>query len=936
VGGWLLALAAPAFKEITMSATANRVKAGLSVQRLFTSSCVTAEGSIDPLDRVEWAQFDSSIKGVEGVVFAMANVTAPKKWSQLAVDIAASKYFRKAGIPETGHETSVRQLVTRVARALRLAGERQEYFASPADAQAFEDEIKFLLVTQRMAFNSPVWFNLGLREAYDLTGTSAGNWFWNAQFGSVGPTSDSYTSPQVSACFIVTVRDDLMDIAEHVKREMRVFKYGSGAGANYSDLRAAGEPLSNGGTSSGVMSFLEVYDRAAGAIKSGGTTRRAAKLVVLDVDHPDIDTFIEWKAREEDKARVLIAAGYPSDFNGEAYRTVGGQNANNSVNVSDEFMRAAIATGGMYETHYRVGGGVAARKNARETLRKIADAAWRCADPGMFYAGNINKWHTCRDTSEIRAANPCIEYVFINDSACNLASLNLVMFDNADGFDVAAFTHAARITLMAQEILVDHASYPTREIAQNSHDYRPLGLGYANLGALLMRRGLAYDSDAGRAVAAGITSLMTAVAYDTSADMAIIKGAFPAFTLNRDSAIRVMELHRSEHQRMVGIVPGMLAADVVGQVWDRVVVKTRATGLRNAQSTLIAPTGTIGLLMGCDTTGVEPDYALTKEKKLAGGGKFIILNQSVGPALARLGYSEPQRTAILDYLKQHHKLEGAPGLREEHLPVFDCAARCGDGVRAIEPMGHVRMMEVVQPFLSGAISKTVNVPADTTVDQIEALYIEGWKRGLKALAIYRQDSKGCQVLTSAGAGTDKNKRVTTTRARLPKKRRGFTQEAIVGGQKVYLRTGEYEDGTLGEIFIDMHKEGATMRSMANVFAIAISLGLQHGVPLQEFVDAFTFSNFAPNGVVTGHPNIKHASSIIDYIFRLVALEYLNRMEFAHVKPTDSKPGETSAPALPTAAVQADGKVCASCGMLATRRNGNCYVCGNCGSQTGCA
>ncbi len=714
---------------------------------------------------------------------------------------------------------------------------------------------------------------------------------------------------------------------------MRIFKYGSGAGANFSALRSAGEKLSNGGTSSGMMDFLSVFDRSAGAIKSGGTTRRAAKMVVVDVDHPDIDISIGWKAKEEDKARALIAAGYSSDFNGEAYRTIGGQNANNSVRVDDAFMQAALDNG-EYETRFRVGGGVAKRKKAKDTLRKIADAAWRCADPGIQYSTTINKWHTCRDTTEIRASNPCSEYMFIDDSACNLASVNLAHFDGPSGFDTAAFTHACRLTFIAQEILVDYASYPTREIAENSHNYRPLGLGYANLGAMLMRRGVAYDSDAGRGIAAGITSLMTAVAYEASADMAAFKGPFAQFANNRNSSIRVMEQHRAAHLRAAQTL-GAVTLLGGGEVWDRVVVKARAHGLRNAQATLLAPTGTIGLLMDCDTTGVEPEFALTKEKKLAGGGKFIIINQSVEPALAKLGYSQAQRKVIADFMAQHYKVEGAPGLKDEHLSVFDCANRCGDGVRFIEPMGHVRMMEVVQPFLSGAISKTVNMPESATVEQIERIYIEGWQRGLKALAVYRENSKGCAVLASSKKDAAPAALAPVARRRLPKKRLGFTQEAKVGGQKLYVRTGQYEDGTLGEIFIDMHKEGATMRSMTNSFAIAVSLGLQHGVPLEEFVNAFAFSNFSPNGIVQGHPNIKHASSIIDYVVRLLGLEYLNRTDLVQVKP---ETGTTPDPKMQNSMVSvvADGKVCTECGNLATRKNGTCYICDNCGTQTGCA
>lgn len=924
------------------ASTSTSTRKGIRVERAFTAQCRSAEGYVDPLDRIEWKSFDTKIVNKDGsIVFEMTGIEAPVTWSPHAVDIAASKYFRKAGVgsPE-GRETSVRQLVTRVARAVRLAGERQEYFASPEDAQAFEDEVKCLLITQRMAFNSPVWFNVGLREAYGISGAPAGNWFWNPDTNRVELTPDSYTYPQASACFIIAIQDDLMDIAKHVEREMRIFKYGSGAGSNYSNLRALDEPLSNGGTSSGMMSYLEVYDKAAGAIKSGGTTRRAAKMVVVDVEHPDCDRFIDWKVREEDKFKALVAAGYSSDFNGEAYRTISGQNANNSIRVSDVFMRAALE-GGEYETFYRVSKKVAAKKKAKDTLRKIADAAWRCADPGMQFDDNINNWHTCLDTTRQRATNPCSEFCYIDDTACNLLSLNLVLFDRpGSGFDVAAFRHATRVAFMAQEILVDYASYPTEAIARNSHAHRPLGLGFANLGALLMRRGIAYDSNQGRGIAASITSLMCGVAYETSADMAAVKGPFAAYPANERSMLRVMEGHRLAHVRLAPDMPEVALRDAAGEAWDRAIVRGRQYGYRNAQATLLAPTGTIGFLMDCDTTGVEPDYSLVKEKKLAGGGKMNLVNQSIEPALEHMGYAPPQRKLIVDHVNAQWKIEGAPGLRDEHLTVFDCAAKCGDGVRYIEPMGHIRMMEAVQPFLSGAISKTINCPEATTVEQIEALFVEGWKRGLKALAIFREGSKGCQVLTSS-------KDVTPVpakhgRERLPKKRRGFTQEAKVGGQKVYVRTGEYPDGRLGEIFIDMHKEGATMRSMANSFAIAVSLGLQHGVPLEEYVNAFVFSNFAPNGVVSDHPNIKHASSIIDYLFRMLSFEYQGRTDLVQIKPDGSPAHEVVIPLAPSrdreavARSAADARVCSSCGMLATRKGSTCYSCDNCGTQTGCA
>lgn len=892
-----------------------RDSGGVSVKRMFTVD------DVNPLDSVHYDKRNAEIKGTEGVVFSMEGIQVPATWSQLATDIVVSKYFRKAGVPETGHEVSVRQLVARVAGAIKASGLAQGYFG-PAGASVFVDELTYLLLTQRAAFNSPVWFNVGLKESYGINSRPAGNWYWNQATKSVEETDDGYTHPQASACFIQKIDDDLMDIADHVKREMRIFKYGSGAGANFSSLRARGESLSNGGSSSGMLSFLEVFDRAAGAIKSGGTTRRAAKMVVVDADHPDVEEFINWKVREEDKIRALIGAGYSAGLNGEAARTVGGQNANNSVRVTDEFMQAVMDDGD-WSTKWRITGEVATTIKAKSLMRKIADAAWKCADPGLQFDTTCNRWHTCPETGRINGSNPCSEFMFIDNSACNLASMNLVKFLRADGsFNCEEFSHACRVVFLAQEILVDYASYPTKEIAQNSHDYRPLGIGYANLGAMLMRLGLPYDSDEGRHLAASVTALMTGVAYDTSADIAYVMGPFPVFKRNKEPMLRVMR----QHQARLG------KSDVYAhakKVWAKALSKGMKSGYRNAQASLLAPTGTISFLMDCDTTGIEPDYALVKEKKLAGGGKLKLVNQSVGPALAGLGYPVMAVRDVLDHLKEHEQLENAPHILEEHLPVFDCASRCGDGARFISPMGHVRMMQAVQPFLSGAISKTVNMPHESTVDDIEALYVDAWRMGLKSIAVYRADSKACQVL---GRNGDDGVPIQHTRRRLPKQRKGFTQEAKVGGQKVYVRTGEYEDGSLGEIFIDMHKEGATMRSITNCFAIAISLGLQHGVPLAEFVDAFTFTNFAPNGIVAFHPNIKFASSVVDYLFRLLAVEYLERYDLAQVKPDDSG----ALTEQPTGEPVADSRACTTCGMLATRKGGTCYVCGNCGTQTGCA
>jgi ribonucleoside-diphosphate reductase alpha chain len=933
----------------------------------------------------------------------MEEVEVPRSWSQLATDIVVSKYFRKAGVPQTGRETSVRQVVTRVARTIREAGEKLGgYFERPEDAETFEAELSALLVNQHGAFNSPVWFNCGLHHRYGIT-SSGGNYHWDPDTDSVRQTENAYEHPQCSACFIQGLDDDLMSIFDLVRSEARVFKYGSGTGSNFSRLRSSDEKLSGGGTSSGLMSFLEVFDRAAGATKSGGTTRRAAKMVVLDMDHPEIEEFIDWKAREEEKARALIAAGYPADFNGEAYHTVSGQNSNNSVRVTDEFMRAVLSDG-TWETRNRTDGAVVKTYKARDLMRRIAKAAWACADPGVQYDTTINDRHTCSNTDRIHASNPCSEFVFLDDTACNLASINLMKYLREDGtFDVDGFRHACSVFVLAQEILVDFSSYPTARIAGNSHAYRPLGLGYANLGTLLMVKGLPYDSDEARALAGAITAILTGQAYRTSALIAEHKGPFAGYASNREPMMRVMAKHRDA---AYAIDPAHCPADLLAAAqaaWDECLKAGEQHGFRNAQSTVLAPTGTIGLLMDCDTTGVEPDFALVKFKKLAGGGYFKIVNESVPRALRALGYDEKQIQDIIIYVRGTQSLsgvphvnrdtlrdrgltaaeierveralpgalnlagafnlhvlgedalrrlgyqpaaapagdhllaalgftsaevatandvvcgamtlEGAPHLAEEHLPVFDCANRCGRrGTRFIQPMGHVRMMAAVQPFLSGAISKTVNLPHEATVDDVEQIYIEGWKLGLKAVALYRDGCKQSQPLNNAGEERQKDQekvpeaapapaapwlpessppgvappagQLQVLRHRLATKRRGFTQEARVGGQKVYLRTGEYENGQLGEIFVDMAKEGAAYRSLMNCFAIAVSLGLQYGVPLDEYVDVFTFTRFEPHGPVTGHPNIKFATSVMDYLFRVLGYEYLGRTDFLQVKPED--------------------------------------------------
>jgi len=954
---------------------------GLSVERKFTHE------NVSPFDSLEYEIRSSVITNPDGsIVFRMDQIEVPKTWSQLATDIVVSKYFRKAGVPGLGHETSVKQVVYRIAHTIRKSGENLGgYFASEEDANAFEHELTYLLITQRVAFNSPVWFNCGLYHEYQIAG-SGGNWYWDPQTETIEKTQDSYLHPQCSACFIQSVGDDLMSIFELVKSEARLFKFGSGTGTNFSKIRGKQEKLSGGGTSSGLMSFLEVLDKGAGATKSGGTTRRAAKMVCLDMDHPEIADFINWKVREEKKVRALIAAGYSSDFNGDAYRTVSGQNSNNSVRITDEFMQTYLK-GGKWQTKLRTTGEVCDTYDAREMMHQISYAAWMCADPGVQFDTTINDWHPCSNTDRIYASNPCSEYMFLDDTACNLASINLLKFLREDGsLDIEAYRHAVKIFIIAQEILVDFASYPTKKIAQNSHDYRPLGLGYANLGTLFMVNGIPYDSEEAYAICGAVTAIMTGHAYKVSAEISKSKGSFPCFQKNRESFMRVMNKHRAAAYRIDERFCPEDLLKAAREDWDQAVVFGERFAYRNAQATVIAPTGTIGLLMDCDTTGIEPDFALVKFKKLAGGGYFKIVNQSVPAALKKLGYSPREIEDIVTYVtgtasikntpwinenslkakgftdqdldkierilpsvfdfpsafnvwtlgeetykrlnfkpsdyqnprfnmlsalgflnqeieEANHTIcgmmtvEGAPHLKEEHLAVFDCANKCGKyGKRFIAPMAHIKMMAAAQPFVSGSISKTVNLPNEVTVENIEDIYVQGWKLGLKSVALYRDGSKMSQPLNaSSGQSSGQDKEETKSqpsvgvptsseRRRLSKKRQGWTLEGKVGGHKVYLRTGEYDDGTLGEIFIDMHKEGAAFRSMMNCFAIAVSLGLQHGVPLKEFVDVFTFTRFEPQGMVD-HPNIKQATSVIDYIFRVLGMEYLGRMDFVH-KPVD--------------------------------------------------
>lgn len=933
---------------------------GVSVGRLFTTK------GVDPLDEVSWGLRSSLIRNPDkSVVFSMENIEAPSFWSQLAVDIVASKYFRKNGLPGGGSvgETSVRQVVSRIAKTIRQAGEHfGGYFATSEVADTFEAELSFMLVNQYGAFNSPVWFNCGLYQQYGIEG-SGGNWAWNdLKKDDYFETPNAYGRPQCSACFIQAVDDSIEGIFQLEKNEAKLFKYGSGTGTNFSPLRGRNEELSSGGTSSGLMSWLKVLDAGAGAVKSGGTTRRAAKMNCLDMDHPDIVTFINWKQHEEEKARALVRAGYGDGMDGEALQTVSGQNANNSVRVTDAFMNA-VQNNLNWHTYARTTKQIWQTHEAKDLWGQIAKAAWNCADPGVQYDSTINHWHTCPNTARINASNPCSEYMFLDDSACNLASLNLTKFLHTDmgkplSFNINAFRHAVRIFFIAQDILVDLSSYPTEKIAKNSHDYRPLGLGYANLGTLLMQFGLSYDSERGRSVAGGITALMTGQAYKVSTEMAEAKGAFNGFAMNRTPMLRVIKRHAE-----AAIAAAQVALSSTEQPhalwnaalkdWEEAYNRGREHGYRNAQATVLAPTGTIGLLMDCDTTGVEPMFSLVMYKKLAGGGTVKIANQSVAKALRSLSYTDLAVARLEKHLLENDTLEGSE-LHQKDQAIFDCANRCGaSGVRFLPPMSHIYMMAAVQPFLSGAISKTVNLPAEVTVEEVQQIYYEGWRLGLKAVALYRDGCKASQPLTTkkeeegvalvaSKEGVQPRARLAGERLRLPKRRTGFTQEARVGGHKIFLRTGEYPDGTLGEIFVDLHKEGAAFRSIMNCFSMAVSLGLQYGVPLAKYVEQFTFTRFEPSGTVEGHDNVKLATSIIDYIFRVLGIEYEHRFDLAHVPPEDSAMRGPDDPAVSMdnlnshlAKMMGDAPLCDGCGHI-TVRNGSCYKCLNCGNSMGCS
>ncbi len=928
---------------------------GLEFSRYFTLP------GVDPFDEVEWDIRSAVIGNEKGkVVFEQRDVEIPKFWSQQATNIVVSKYFRgQLGTPDREH--SVKQLIGRVVDTIAHWAREQKYFRSDDALQSFAGELKHLLVYQKAAFNSPVWFNCGFEKA-----------------------------PQCSACFINSVQDTMDSILTLARTEGMLFKFGSGTGSNLSAIRSSKELLAGGGTASGPVSFMKGYDAFAGVIKSGGKTRRAAKMVILNADHPDITDFINCKVAEEKKAWALIDAGYDGSFTGVAYGSIFFQNSNNSVRVTDDFMRAVLDDG-EWQTKAVRDGAVMDTYKARDLMRMIAEGTWVCGDPGMQFDTTVNDWHTCPETGRINASNPCSEYMFLDDSACNLASINLMKFVKEDGeLDVSGFKAACRTLITAQEIIVPNSSYPTKAIEKNSHDYRPLGLGYANLGALLMSRGLPYDSDGGRAYAAAITAVMTGEAYAQSARIARDHGGpFTGHENNREPFLGVMRKHRDA----VGeINPKFVPSDLYGaskQAWDEAAELGEDFGYRNAQATVLAPTGTIGFMMDCDTTGVEPDIALVKYKKLVGGGLMKIVNGTVPMALAKLGYTQPEVEAIIYYIDEQETIEGAPFLKEEHLPVFDCAFKPAQGERSIHYMGHIRMMGATQPFISGAISKTVNVPREATVEEVEKAYLESWRLGAKAISIYRDGSKRTQPLNTSRAGVGDTRNTAggsvvaggvdlqarsneivhevvkiverPTRRKLPDERHSITHKFDIAGHEGYITVGLFPDGTPGEIFLTMAKEGSTISGFADAFAQAVSYALQYGVPLPVLVDKFSHARFEPSGM-TKNPEVRFAKSIVDYIFRWMATKFLSpEAQFRagvnlREEPANGDQGSTdearvsgagggqssvepkAAPGTSEFAAiqnQEDAPPCSTCGSLMIR-SGSCYKCTNCGTTSGCA
>src|SRR5271157_3171094 len=981
---------------------------GLSFRRFFTKL------GVSPYDELEWDLRLAQITDAQGnVIFEQKDVEVPKDWSMTATNIVASKYLHgKVGTPE--RETGVRQLVTRVAETIRNWGLAQGYFKTPEDGATFHDELVHILVRQYAAFNSPVWFNVGCDRIEP--NSDARNWHWNPQTQQVEFGITGYSKPQCSACFINSVKDSLDSILTLAKTEGMLFKWGSGTGTNLSPLRGSTEGLSGGGTASGPLSFMKGFDAFAGVIKSGGKTRRAAKMVILNIDHPDVVDFIECKQKEEAKAWALVEAGYDgSGPDSEAYSSIFFQNANNSVRVTDDFMYAVLRDGDFSTRAVKDGRPVQTFK-ARDLLRKISDATWHCGDPGMQYDTTVNRWHTSKSTARINASNPCSEYMFLDDSACNLASLNLMKFSPNGTFDVEAYRYACAVMITAQEILVDNSGYPTEAIGKNSHDYRPLGLGYANLGALLMAAGLPYDSDAGRDYAACVTAIMCGEAYLQSSKIAELcqplepandpeglssraersgvegsafsdnwqlttdnfKGAAcPGWYINREPFLDVIRMHRASVNNINRTNVPTALYEASKDTWDEALKHGEKFGYRNAQVTVLAPTGTIGFMMDCDTTGIEPDLALVKYKKLVGGGMIKIVNNTVPTALFKLGYTPDQTNAIVSYIDATGTIEGAPAIKEEHLPVFDCSFKPSKGTRTIHYLGHLRMMAAAQPFISGAISKTINMPESATVEEIMEAYIQAWKLGLKAVAIYRDGSKKAQPLSSMGSATAKSQKgdavavaevvdeaaapPRAVRHRLPDERLSITHKFKVADHEGYLTVGLYKDGMPGEIFITMAKEGSTVSGLMDSFACAVSIGVQHGVPLKLLCEKFAHTRFEPSGW-SHNPDIGFAKSIMDYIFRWLQLRFLTgqqqflfenfrlRTSAAGPQTEDAasgvrrpeagsrEPGIGSvhaADALSGIIDLGDAPTCSFCGSIMTR-NGSCYRCGSCGSTSGCS
>lgn len=1145
---------------------------GLKINRHFTSK------NKDVFSMFEYEYRKSMIKETNGqIIFEVNNVEVPKQWSQMSTDILAQKYFRKRGIPQkdkngslkkdkdgniiTASENSIKQVVKRLTGCWKHWGKKYNYFSSEEDANAFESELSYMLLNQMVAPNSPQWFNTGLAWAYNINGKAQGHFYVEPETGKLKQSEDAYTRPQPHACFIQSVEDDLVNyggIFDLATREARVFKYGSGTGTNFSSIRAKGEHLSGGGITSGLMSFLQIYDKAAGAIKSGGTTRRAAKMVIVNIDHPDIEEIIDWKMIEEQKVASLVAGSkicsecinkimksavkngfdkeknpdlkklihdaykknvplnyidralklvkqdikkldfpiYNTNYESAAYETVSGQNSNNSIRVTQEFMNAVVNESD-WKLINRVDKTVAKTIDANNLWDKIAFAAWSCADPGLQYDTTINEWHTCPKDGKINASNPCSEYMFLDDTACNLASINLMkFFDEKKGkFKINDYKHAIRLWTIVLEISILMAQFPSKEIALRSYDFRTIGLGFANIGSVLMTMGIPYDSKKALAITGTISSILTGEAYATSAEMSAIHGPFRGFTKNKDDMLKVIRNHRSatynsppDEYEGLSIIPRGINQHIAPKYlrnaakesWDKALTLGEKYGYRNAQVSVLAPTGTIGLVMDCDTTGIEPDFALVKFKKLSGGGYFKIVNQSVPKALKNFGYKDSEISDIVAYIKGHGTLkncpeinieslkekgftneiisniektlpetfelkftfnkwilgddfckntlklnnedidnpnfnlliaigfteeqynkandyicgtmmiEGAPHLDKSHYAVFDCASKCGKkGKRYINYMAHVNMMSAAQPFISGAISKTINMEASSTLDDVKKVYMASWKSMLKSISIYRDTSKLSQPLSASSSleypdlfdfkniedidetisVEDIHKMVIVRgeERELPSRRPGgFTQKAKIGSQSIYLRTGEYENGTLGEIFIDMYKEGAPYRSLLNAFAVAISIALQHGTPLEKFVDAFTFTRFEPSGPVQGHSYIKNCTSILDYVFRALAIEYHKRSDLAHIKPefakeitmkiNEEKQKTNSNKKLKKIVVDSikkivnknieqiksartqgyTGEQCLNCGSMKVRRNGTCSVCEDCGTTTGCS